>query len=445
MRRRRRKSIPDGNFQASIHGFSHDCRGISKIDGKTVFIQGALPGETVCFAYTSKKKDYDEGKVVEVIQASEDRVQAECEHFDLCGGCSLQHLSTDKQIEYKQTILLDLISRYGKTSPEKLLSPIRSQSQGYRNKARLSARFVQKKDSVLLGFRERFNGRFITDINHCTILHPKVGQHISLLRKLLDSLENKQAIAQVELAAGDSELALIFRNLEALSEEDIAKLCQFGAEQGFRIILQPGAVDSLYSIYPEDSDNYLSYRLPAFDLDFKFHPADFTQVNAEVNQAMVSHAIALMKPESEDIILDLFCGLGNFSLALAKSAKQVIGVEGSDAMVERATMNAEANQIKNVSFYAANLDDPEKISQFINMGQNKLLIDPPRSGALEIVKKMDCFKPERIVYVSCNPVTLARDTEILVHQHHYKLESLGVMDMFPHTSHVESIAVFCRS
>ncbi len=440
---RRAKKRPDPTpQQASIVNLSHDGKGIARIDGKTTFIQGALPGEVVDFQYTSIKKDFDEGKILTVIEPSAIRVEPKCAHYQVCGGCSLQHMQEEEQIRYKQEQLLDLLTRYGHTQPDELLSPLTSTHWNYRNKARLSTRFVEKKQSAMVGFRERHNPRYIADITQCPILNAQLDNDIISLRELLNSMEDKASIAQIEVAAGDSEIALIFRNLNPLSAHDEAVILSFAAKKGYRIFLQPGGPQTVHCIYPKDVSEYLTYQLPAYDITFHFHPTDFTQVNAALNREMVQLAIELMDLNSSDNVLDLFCGLGNFSLPMAKLSASVVGVEGSNTMVERAAMNATLNGIENTAFYAANLDDVNEVSTFVNQSFNKVLIDPPRSGALELVKQIDILSPERIVYVSCNPVTLARDTDILVNHKGYRLLKAGVMDMFPHTAHVESIALF---
>jgi len=438
-KQKRPSQIPQS---AVIDNFSHDGRGIARIEGKTTFIQGALPGETVTFQYLRVKRDFDEGVTLSVESPAPNRAEPRCPHYHMCGGCGLQHLDENTQIHVKQSLLLDLLKRIGHVEPERILEPLISDVWHYRNKARLSVRYVEKKQSTLVGFREKNNPRYITEINQCPVLNAKVDAQIMPLRALIDSLETPADIAQIEVAAGDDDVALMFRNLNPLSAKDEEALRQFGKETGFTLYLQPGGTDSVTLFYPEEADPYLHYDLPAEGVRFKFYPTDFTQVNAGLNRAMVSLAMDLMDLNSEDKVLDLFCGLGNFSLPLAKRCAKVVGIEGSDAMVERASMNAAANQISNTEFYCADLDKPNALAAFAIQGVNKLLIDPPRSGALEIVKQIDTLKIERIVYVSCNPATLARDSDILVNQHGYRLVAAGVMDMFPHTAHVESIALF---
>ncbi|KTD20829.1 23S rRNA (uracil(1939)-C(5))-methyltransferase RlmD [Legionella israelensis] len=444
MKRRRRPRLPADIVRITIDNLSHDCRGIGRVNGKTTFIQQALPEEEVEFSYQSIHKDFDEGKLVKLIKSSDDRVEPECRHFKQCGGCSLQHANHKIQIKIKQNILLDLLSRMAHIQPEQTLSPLTSHPWGYRNKARLSVRYVEKKQSTLIGFRERDNPRFIAEISECQVLHQKVGKNITPLRQLIDELEGKKNIAQIEVAAGDNEVALIFRHLQPLSPEDLAKIKQFAENHSYKIFLQPGNEESVHCFFAADNRPFLHYALPEFNLTLQFYPTDFTQVNASVNRLMVQQAMELMQPSDDEQILDLFCGLGNFSLPLARQCAKVIGVEGSQSMVERARMNAKNNGLDNTEFHVANLDDPEQIERIFQFSFNKMLVDPPRSGALELVKAMNKANPQRIVYISCNPVTLARDAGILVNQQGYQLKAAGVMDMFPHTAHVESIALFVK-
>ena len=442
--RRRQKRPSQIPVTATIEKFSHDGRGIARIEGKTTFIDGALPHEDVTFQYTVKKKDYDEGTVISVEKASPQRVEPRCPHFVMCGGCSLQHMDGAAQIHEKQVPLLDLLARVGHCKPDTVLPPLTSELWHYRNKARLSVRYVEKKQSTLVGFREKSNPRYITEINQCVVLNARVDAQLVPMRQLIDSLDDPHCIAQIEVAAGDTDIALIFRNLTPLTASDEEKLRQFADHAAVRIYLQPAGPDSVYLFHPVDAGRFLSYRLPEHDIEFQFLPTDFTQVNAGLNQLMVSQALSLLELQPDDKVLDLFCGLGNFSLPLARQCASVVGVEGSDAMVERASMNAKNNGLTNTEFFCANLDDEASVKGLMHHQFNKILLDPPRTGALEIVKQMDKMNPDSIVYVSCNPATLARDADILINQHGYRMISAGVMDMFPHTSHVESIALFVK-
>lgn len=425
-----------------VEKFSHDGRGIARIDGKTTFIQNALPEEKITFQYTRKKKDYDEGRLLSVIEPSIHRVEPRCPHYSLCGGCSLQHLDEEAQIHEKQKLLLDLLARIGRSHPETILEPLTSSAWHYRNKARLSVRYVDKKQATLVGFREKSNPRYITEIDQCPVLNERVDREISHLREVLDGFDAPEVIAQIEVAVGDVDVALIFRNLSPLSAHDEEKLKDFSRATQFRIFLQPGGPDSVYLFYPEDGNNYLTYRLPEDNITLQFHPTDFTQVNGGINRLMIQQALKLLRLGPQDRVLDLFCGLGNFSLPLAKHCEKVIGVEGSEAMVGRAQMNASANGLTNLEFFCANLEDESVLGHYSKYKISKMLIDPPRTGALEIVKQINKINPQCLVYVSCNPATLARDADILVNQQGFKMVAAGVMDMFPHTAHVESIALF---
>lgn len=426
----------------SIEKFSHDGRGIARIDGKTTFIQGALPGETVVFKYLRRKRDFDEGYVLSIVTPSIHRVKPPCEYHGLCGGCSLQHLASPMQIEEKQTLFLDMLERIGHCRPDNVLPPLVASSLHYRNKARLSVRYSAKTETLFVGFREKNSPRYVTNINQCSILNSRVDAQLQNLRQLIASFDRPDTIAQVEVAAGDDDVALVIRNMEPLSAGDEGKLIQFAQSTGFRLFLQPSGPDSVYLFYPKDGSEFITYRLPSEDISFAFHPTDFTQVNATLNRLMVPHALSLLALNEDDVVLDLFCGLGNFSLPIARKCTKVIGVEGSETMVQRAYMNATLNNINNAEFFSANLDDEVVFERLKQYKVNKLLIDPPRVGALEIVKRIEYLKPERIVYVSCNPATLARDAGILVNEKGYRMTNAGVMDMFPHTDHVESIALF---
>lgn len=427
-----------------VESFSHDGRGIARIDGKTTFIKGALAIETVSFAYLRQKKDFADGKLLSVSIPSPSRVEPKCQHYSMCGGCSLQHLDSDAAIREKEALLIDALERIGKVKVEKTLPPLTASLWHYRNKARLSVRHVAKKGQTLVGFRESDNPRYIADIDTCLILNKRVADEIVTLKNLLSSFDNPSSIAQIEVAAGELDIALIFRNLVALTANDEEKIQIFAKKTEFKIFLQPGGQDSVYLFYPKDVSEFLTYSLPSFDLEYKFHPTDFTQINGEINQLMVPMAIQLLELNKADIVLDLFCGLGNFSLPLAKKCRQVFGIEGSVNMVKRAGMNAFDNAIENITFIDADLEKEDILDNKLFKNVNKLLIDPPRTGAYTLVKQIDKLNIERIVYISCNPLTLARDAGVLVNQHGYKMLSAGVMDMFPHTSHVESIAVFVK-
>ncbi|MBK2125592.1 23S rRNA (uracil(1939)-C(5))-methyltransferase RlmD [Fangia hongkongensis] len=442
----RRKKLPEGAFKAEVTGLSHEGRGIAKVEGKTTFISFALPGETVQFEYSNRKSNYDEGMAVEVLEASNLRANPPCEYFKLCGGCSFQHVSPNEQIKLKEETLLNHYQHFGQgIQPEKVLKPLVSDNtEHYRTKARLGVRYVHKKGKVLVGFRER-NGRFLAEIDHCKVLDKSVGTDLRILQELIISLESYKEIPQIEVAVDDQRTALIIRHLVDLSPSDLEKISCFAKAHGFWIYLQSKGPDTIKRLYPDanETPKQLSYRLDEFDVQINFEPNDFTQVNREINHKMINQALNLLEVSPSDTVLDLFCGLGNFSLPLARKAKYVVGVEGDEAMTKRAGENAQQNSIDNVAFHAANLfEDISKHSWIHEMRFDKLLLDPPRAGAEKLCSQMDLIQPKRIVYVSCDPSTLARDAGILVKEKGYKLVSSGVMDMFPHTTHVESIAVF---
>ncbi len=450
MARKRRKQLPAEPFRAQITALSHDGRGIAHIEGKTTFIIGALPGEDILFKYTKQRGSHDEGQVVEVLKASDERAEPACPHFLICGGCRLQHMNSTLQIAEKQKTLLEQLQHFAKLQPQEILTPLTGPQWAYRRKARLGVRYVHGKGRVLVGFRE-YNGRYLADMHVCKVLHPAVGERLTALSELIATLSIYQDIPQIEVAIGEQnntdEVALNIRHLKEFTHDDIEKLIAFAQQYDFQIYLQSKGIDTIQRLWPEIQNGEkqrLHYHLPDFNLELLFHPSDFTQVNADINRAMVTCAIDFLDPQADEHILDLFCGLGNFSLALATRAATVTGVEGDSAMVKRAQENAAHNDITNAVFYAADLFADFTSAVWAQQKYAKLLIDPPRTGALEICQQIPIFAPQRIVYVSCNPATLARDAGILVNEHGYHLRKTGVMDMFPHTQHVESIAVFER-
>ena len=439
--KRRYKRPPEGVFTASIESLAHDGRGVAHIDGKTTFIHGALPAEEVTFRYGATHSQYDEASVVAVTTASADRVTPRCAHFGTCGGCVLQHLNPARQIFYKQDWLLDNLRRIGRIEPKQVLPPLTGPHWGYRYKARLGVKYVAKKAKVVVGFRER-EAPFVADLEHCDVLQSDIGSLLPELSKLIGQLTIYKRLPQIEVALGDQVKALNFRILDPPTEEDKAKLNAFGQQHGICVYLQPKGPATTYALWLNNP--VLNYALPEFDLTLEFLPHHFTQVNLSINRAMVTQAIQLLDVQAEDKVLDLFCGLGNFTLALARKAGQVTGVEGEQSLVDWAQRNAKNNHIANVDFHAADLASDVTSSIWLQQSYQKVLLDPPRSGALEMMPHIAALKPERIVYVSCHPATLARDAGQLVHKYGYQLASAGVMDMFPHTAHVESMALFIR-
>ncbi|MGX2031777.1 MULTISPECIES: 23S rRNA (uracil(1939)-C(5))-methyltransferase RlmD [Methylocaldum] len=438
--RARKKNLPQEAFRAHIDSFAHDGRGVARVEGKAVFIDGALPGEDVTFVYTSVRRDYAEGKVEEVITPAPGRVQPRCPSFGVCGGCSFQHLTDAAQIEEKQKLLADQFRRIGKIDEVPLWPPLTGPHWGYRHKARLGVKYVPKKGRVLVGFRER-SSPFIADLESCPVLHPKVGERLRELSELIGSLSIKDRLPQIEVAVGDERTALVFRILEDASTDDLERLKAFGARFEFDVYVQRQGPDSIVPLYPEHPP-MLSYSLLNQGIEFRFKPTEFTQVNIDINRKMVDRVMAVLDPAPGESVLDLFCGIGNFTLPIAKRASRVVGVEGSSESVKRARQNAEANGLGNVEFHVADLSQALNDAEWATRRYDKILLDPSRAGAEEVLSYVPRWGARRIVYVSCNPSTLARDAGILVHQHGYRLIRAGVMDMFPQTAHVESIALF---
>jgi 23S rRNA (uracil1939-C5)-methyltransferase len=420
---------------------SHDGRGVAHVDGKTTFVAGALPGEEISFLYTHRSRRHDEGRLCEIFSASPERVAPRCAHFDICGGCSLQHQAADRQIVSKQQALLDTLQRIGKVTPARILDPLTGPVWGYRSKARLGVKYVKKKGRVLVGFREK-RTPYLADIRRCEVLHPSVGERIEQLAELIQGLAARERIAQIEVAVGDECAVLVFRNLDPLSNTDCQALKEFAQATALHIYLQPAGPDSVELLWPETSQ--LTYRLPAFAIELHFLPTDFTQVNPAINQPMIQQALSLLELDAAHRVLDLFCGLGNFTLPIARHAGHVTGVEGDPGLVARARGNAQRNDIPNVEFYSVDLNEDPATQPWMQTAYERILLDPPRSGAQEMVRHLGKLDAERIVYVSCHPGSLARDAAVLVNEQGYSLAAAGVMDMFPHTAHVESMALFVR-
>ncbi len=428
-------------LELDITDLSHDGRGVGRYEGKAVFVAGALPGERVQAQVRVSRKPFDEGSVTEVLQASPDRVAPRCPHFGVCGGCALQHLSPEAQIRAKQHTLAENFERIGRVSPARWLAPLTGEAWAYRRKARLGVKHVPKKGRTLVGFRET-DPRFIADLSRCEVVVSQLGERLADLAALVDSLEARAQIPQIELAAGDDRTALVFRNLVPLSAADRDRMLDFGRAHGFAMFQQPAGNDSVEAL--DGGSPELHFRLPGYGLEYAFRPLDFIQVNGPMNERMIEHALTLLAPQPQERVLDLFCGLGNFTLPLAQRAAQVVGVEGDAGLVRRAQENAQRNGIANVDFHAADLCADLRDQSWMGQGFDALLLDPPRTGADATLAQLPLENVGRIVYVSCHPGSLARDAGILVHEHGYRLEAAGVMDMFPHTGHVESIALFRR-
>lgn len=426
----------------TVESLTHDGRGVAHVNGKAAFIEDALPGERVRLRFLRRYRRYDDAAVIEVIAPSPERRDPPCPHFGVCGGCSLQHLAPGAQIRAKQTVLAEQLKRIGRVEPENWLAPIVGPEWGYRRRARLGVRWVPKKGGVLIGFRERQRS-FIADLDGCLVLDPVVSGLIPDLRRLVAGLSQPDRIPQIEVAVGDAARALVFRHLLPLTTQDKESLSAFGQRHNVQVYLQSDTPDAVAALWPAEPAP-LGYSL----LDgttLRFRPTDFIQVNAGINNKMIEQALHLLDPGSDDRVLDLFSGLGNFSLPLARRAGRALGIEGDARLVEGARRNAVANGLTNIEFRVANLGgEPDGPAPWHGFAFNKLLLDPPRCGAMEAVKSLREPLPERIVYVSCYPATLARDSEYLVHARGYRLSAAGVMDMFPHTNHAESMALFDR-
>jgi 23S rRNA (uracil1939-C5)-methyltransferase len=427
--------------EALIVDLAHDGRGVARIDGKTVFVADALPGETVRLVRSSFHATYDEARLEYVLTPSADRVAPQCIHFGLCGGCALQHLSPVKQLEFKQRQLTEAFERIGKVTPAAVLPPLQGDVWRYRRRARLGAKWVARKDKVLVGFRER-GTPFLAELKSCAVLQQPLDELLLPLAELIGSLSLKERIPQIEVAVADNATALVFRTLGDLTQQDLGRLREFAAAHGVQVYLQPGNYSTVAAL--DVPVTPLVYRLPRFDIEIEFLPADFIQVNGDLNRRMVEQAVDLLAPTVGDHVLDLFCGLGNFSLPLARHAAQVVGVDGEAGLIERARANAQRNGIDNVTFYAANLAEAPDVQAWAHLKFGKVLLDPPRAGAAEVLPVIARSGARRVVYISCHPASLARDAGLLVREHGFTLKAAGVMDMFAHTAHVESIALFER-
>jgi len=442
-RSRRGKPLPTEPVDISIESLSHEGRGVGRIDGKTVFVDRALAGEKALMTYTFQRGKFDEGQAIRIENPSENRVEPPCQHFGVCGGCSMQHLSTDAQIAHKQSILKEQLLHFAHTEPHEWLPPLQADLLNYRRKARLGVRYVIKKERTLIGFREKYSN-YLADIDECVILVKQVSDLLQPMSALIDGMDSRLFIPQIEVACGDELVCLIIRHLQPISAKDHQAWIEFAKAHQLVVYLQPKGPNTVHRIWPLESENgQLSYRLKEYNLEMLMEPLDFTQVNASINQQMIPKALGLLDVQADDNILDLFCGLGNFTLPLATKANHVVGVEGVQEMVDRGSKNARHNGLKNVEFFQADLTTDLSEQPWLKRDYDKVLIDPARSGALEVIDNIVKINPQKIVYVSCNPATLARDTGELV-KAGYKLVKAGVMDMFPHTTHVESIALFER-
>lgn len=438
----RNKSLPSDI--ATIHGMTHDGKGIATVSHKKILISGALLNETIAYTIKRKKRHFSEGVATEIIHPAQNRTTPICKHFGLCGGCSLQHMHMQSQLEFMQQTVLEQLKYFAKVVPTQLLPPICAEVEGYRRKARLGVKFVIKKNKLLVGFRERASN-YLADITECEVLYSKVGKNLKILSQLIADLQSFADIPQIEVAVGDAIVALVFRHLKPLSQEDKKRLIAFGVENNFHIYLQPNAPACIHKIWPPDGKDRLSYSLSDYQLELLFHPLDFTQINLTVNRLMIKQALQELELNSNDSILDLFCGIGNFTLPIARFVRQVDGVEGSEEMVKRGEENALHNRIQNVRFHKANLESLSKNDAWLQQTYDKLILDPPRTGAKNLIPYVNQLGCRRIVYISCNPATFARDAGMLVHEQGYDLHKVGIINMFPHTAHIEAMGVFDKA
>jgi 23S rRNA (uracil1939-C5)-methyltransferase len=442
MGRAKKKPMPDVPVKATISSLTHDGRGVAHVDGKAVFIDAALPGEEVEFLYTEIRRNYAEGRVVKVLNPSGHRVEPLCRHFDVCGGCSFQHVDSATQIQIKQTLLEDQFKRIGKVTIPQLWEPLTGPHWGYRRKARMGVKYVAKKNRVLVGFRDRRHP-YLAEMDSCVVMHPAVGTKLVELGEMIYGLSIREKIPQIEVAIGDGQCVLAIRVLEPPTADDQERMRVFGKTHNLTLCLQAKGPDTITPLDGEP-DVISTYALPDQGVVFQFRPAMFTQVNYEINRLMVNRVLATLNLSKADTVLDLFCGLGNFTLPLAKVAGLVVGVEGDLPLVKHARENARHNGVENAEFYVADLSKDIGDQPWAKRKYNKIILDPSRAGASEVLHHFKHWQPEQIVYVSCNPSTLARDAGILVNDMGYKLVKAGVMDMFPQTGHVESMALFER-
>ena len=455
---RRPRKLPTEPILAEIRDLAHDGRGVGQVigivgdeaadtsqttlAGKTVFVHGALPGERVQARLIARNRQFDEAVVTQVLTASPDRITPQCAWYEQCGGCALQHMGHGAQVHWKHKRLVDNLERIGQVSPKRWAEPIVGEAWGYRRRARLSVRNVPGKGRVLVGFRER-QGRFVADIGHCEVLDGVFAHRLESLSELIGQLSIPSAIPQIEVAVGDVGAALILRHLEPLDSDDLMELKRWSDANEIAIYLQSKGPDTVTRLIPEHHE--MAYQVTQDKLRLSFGPQQFIQVNASVNERLIARALDWLDVSPDDRVLDLFCGLGNFTLPLAKRAGQVIGVEGAADLVESARANARANDIENAEFFVADLSESPEGQPWLSQPFDGVLIDPPRSGAEEVLSVIAHSQARRVVYVSCNPATLARDAGLLVNTYEFELVEAGIADMFPHTAHVESIALFERA
>ena len=435
------KRISAAPEEADIVDLSHEGHGVARLDGKAVFVTDALPGERVVLRRVRRHRNFDEAVLESVLEASPDRVVPPCPHYGTCGGCALQHLSPAAQLTFKQGQLLENLARLGSVAPERTLEPLPGPVWGYRRRARLGIKHVPRKGRVVVGFRERA-APYVADLHGCSVLAPPLGTLMDPLAVLIGGLSIAARVPQAEVAVADNGCAMVLRVLDPPSAVDLERLREFEREHGIRIYLQPGGPGSVAPLTPGQAP--LHYGLPEFGVTLEFEPTDFIQVNGALNETMVRRAVGLLDPQPGDRVLDLFCGLGNFSLPLARRCGHVLGVEGDAGLVSRAVRNAARQGIGNVEYITADLAAPAMDAPWATGRYERVLLDPPRAGAREVLPVVGRCGASRVVYISCHPGSLARDAGLLVRDHGFRLVAAGVMDMFPHTIHVEAMAVFER-
>ena len=429
--------LPMANIELDVTGLTHEGKGVARLNGKTVFVNGALPGEVVQAQITKQKARYEEADLREIIQASEQRVNPECEYYGLCGGCSMQHLQPDSQIEYKQQHLLSVLERIASRKPETILNPVTGPVWNYRRKARLATYYDRKKKTLVTGFRQA-QSKSVVAIEHCRILSEPFNHLLGSVSDAINGLENKAYVSHIDLIQADNANAILIRHVNNFSESDIEQLQEYANQKQLRIYLQGNEKNALDCITCEPYENTL--QINVHGLGLKFLPDDFIQVNRDVNEKMLNQAIELLNLTAEDELLELFCGMGNFSLPIAKQVRKLAGVEVDASMVEQAKSNAQLNNINNATFFQFNLIENLNHCSWLKEYQfNKVLLDPPRSGALEQMLLLNKLLPEKILYISCDPATLARDIALINNK--YSVKYAGVINMFPHTSHVESMVL----
>ncbi len=441
MARQRKRKLMEQPIEVVIEDLSHDGRGIARVNGKVMFVNGALPGEKVMVKHTGGNKNFEEGLVTEVLEASEDRVEAKCQYYDICNGCTMMHLAPTKQIEFKQNTLKQNLIKMAKIEPQTWISALTDESWHYRRRARLSVRWVIAKEKVLVGFREK-DGRYVADMDYCEILQKPLDDLLKPLALMIEKLRIRQQIAQIEASIADEDVALIIRHLKPIGVEDEKVLLNFAAEHDVRIYSQSKGPKTIFEMTQKKKP--LFFDMKEYGIRMEFLPSDFIQVNAKMNIKMINQAIELLDIQKDDVVLDLFCGLGNFTLPLAKKVKKIVGIEGEKTLVQRAVENAKLNKLNNIEFHEADLRKNHENSEWFKHDYSKIMIDPPRSGAWEILPLIASTNAKTLLYVSCHPASLARDADRLVNEFGYKMVKAGVMDMFPHTSHVESMALFVR-